>query len=59
MVILPLLGYLYSRFGKPTEANFIDSTKIQVCKNKRISQNKVFKKIGKIGKSTMGWFFWI
>ncbi len=57
MVILPLTAYLYSRFGKPTESNFIDSTKIQVCKNKRISRNKVFNNIGKLGKSTMGWFF--
>ena len=57
MIIVPLVGYLYSRFGEPTKANFMDATKIQVCKNKRISSNKVFKGIGTIGKSTMGWFF--
>lgn len=57
MIIMPLIGYLYSRFGEATEANFVDSTKIQVCKNKRISNNKVFKNIAEIGKSTMGWFF--
>lgn len=35
----------------------IDSTSIKVCHNKRISSNKIFKGVGKIGKSTMGWFF--
>jgi hypothetical protein len=36
---------------------YIDSTKIPVCHNKRINQNKVFSGIANIGKSTMGWFF--
>lgn len=43
--------------GKCTGISFIDSTPIRVCKNKRINQNKVFKNIANIGKSTMGWFY--
>lgn len=43
--------------GKCTGISFIDSTPIRVCKNKRISQNKVFKGIATTGKSTMGWFY--
>jgi len=42
---------------KAREYNYIDSTKIKVCHNKRISNHKVFQGIAKRGKSTMGWFF--
>ena len=37
--------------------SFIDSTPIRACDKKRIKQNKVFKDIATIGKSTMGWFY--
>ena len=43
--------------GNCTGISFVDSTPIRVCKNKRISRNKVFKDIAKVGKSTMGWFY--
>ncbi len=36
---------------------YIDSTKIPVCHNKRTNNHKVFEGIANIGKSTMGWFF--
>ena len=36
---------------------FVDSTKILVCKDKRIKRNKVFKGFAEVGKSSMGWFF--
>jgi hypothetical protein len=42
--------------GNCTGISFIDSTPIRVCKNKRISRNKVFKDVATTGKSTMGWF---
>lgn len=42
--------------GSCTGISFVDSTPIRVCKNKRISRNKVFKGIATTGKSTMGWF---
>jgi len=56
-VLLPLCSYLISRLEDPTGISYIDSTKIGVCGNKRISRNKVFAGLGKIGKTTMGWFF--
>jgi hypothetical protein len=42
--------------GEFTGISFVDSTPLRACKNKQISQNKVFKNIATIGKSTMGWF---
>lgn len=56
-VLLPMCSYLFSRFDEQTGISYIDTTKIQVCGNKRISRNKVFKGLGKVGKTTMGWFF--
>ena len=43
--------------GECTGISYIDSTPIRVCKNKRISRNKVFKGTAQIGKSTMGYFY--
>lgn len=43
--------------ARSTGVSFIDATAIKVCHNKRISRNKVFKGLAKIGKSTMGWFY--
>lgn len=42
--------------GKCTGISFVDSTPIRVCKNKRITANKVFDGLAETGKSTMGWF---
>lgn len=56
--LMPLTLFLKTCcLGKCTGISFIDSTPIRVCKNKRISQNKVFKGIATTGKSTMGWFY--
>jgi hypothetical protein len=57
-VIIPLMLFLKMIcFGECTGITYVDSTKIQVCHNKRIKRNRVFKGMAEIGKSSMGWFF--
>ena len=56
-VLMACLYYLKSRRGKSTGISFVDSTAIPVCHPKRITRNKVFKETGKLGKSSMGWFY--
>lgn len=57
------LSYMYILlnwfFGltNPKGLHFIDSSKIAVCHNKRISSHKVFAGLAKRGKSSMGWFY--
>lgn len=56
--ILPLTLYMKTCcLGECTGISFVDSTPIRACGNKRITQNRVFKDIATIGKSTMGWFY--
>jgi hypothetical protein len=56
-VLLPMTIFAKTCcLGNCTGISFVDSTPIRVCKNKRISRNKVFKGIATTGKSTMGWF---
>ena len=56
--VLPMTIFLKTCcLGKCSGISFVDSTPIRVCKNKRISRNKVFKGIAELGKSTMGYFF--
>jgi len=54
---VPLHALLLNLLGKPTLANFIDSTKVVVCDNHRIRRNKVFRGIASRGMSSMGWFY--
>jgi hypothetical protein len=57
-VFVPLFAYVLSLAGTMTGIAFVDSTSIAVCKNKRISRNRVFKKVAQIGKkTTSGWFY--
>ena len=56
-MMLPLLAYLQSRYGACTGISFIDSTSLEVCDPKRISQHRVFATDARRGKSSMGWFF--
>jgi hypothetical protein len=53
----PMATLLVSLLASPTTANYIDSTKLVVCHNRRIRRNKVFKGLAARGKSSMGWFY--
>lgn len=54
---IPLLALMISLLGKPTLANFVDSTTLDVCDNRRIWKHRVFKGLAARGKSSMGWFY--
>jgi hypothetical protein len=56
-VLVPLLAYLQSRYGACTGISFIDSTSLEVCDPKRISQHRVFATDAKRGKTSTGWFY--
>lgn len=57
-ILFRLLNYLmYHARASGFNIEYIDSTKIAVCHNKRTNSHKLFSGIAKIGKSTMGWFF--
>lgn len=53
----PLLVLLISLLALPTTANYVDSTKLVVCHNRRIRRHKVFRGLAARGKSSMGWFY--
>jgi hypothetical protein len=55
-LILPLVILLHCLKGEETGIYYIDSTKLQICHNKRTGSNRVFGKIAKMGKSSYGWF---
>ena len=55
---LVLLGaFMQTRLGKCSGVSFVDSSKIPVCNNLRINQNKVFEDAAKRGKTSTGWFY--
>jgi len=56
-IFIPIFAYLLHKKGSMTGISFIDSTSIAVCRNKRITRNKVFKGLAKRGKTTTGWFY--
>ena len=45
------------RLSLSTKGNYIDSTKLVVCHNRRIKNHQVHRKFAKRGKSSTGWFF--
>jgi len=55
--LIPLSVYLHSCFGSCTGLSVMDSTKIQVCHNRRIPKHQVFKGIAARGKTSVDWFF--
>ena len=52
-----LAAFLQIRMGNCSGISFVDSTKIKVCHNLRIKQNKVFKKVARRGQTSTGWFY--
>ena len=56
-VLVPMLAYLCSRYGACTGISFIDSTSLEVCSPRRISQHRVFATDARRGKTSMGWFY--
>ena len=54
---VPTVAMLVSLLRSATTANYIDSTKLVVCHNRRIRRHKVFRGLTARGKSSMGWFY--
>lgn len=55
-----LVFMLFVKFkcmGKSAGINFIDSTHIHVCHNRRIHQHKVFEAVAERGQCSLGWFY--
>ncbi len=65
--MIPILNFLYTNFilelVLQTTLNhscglaFADSIKLPVCANSRIHSHKVFKRLTKRGKDSVGWFY--
>lgn len=57
-VAVPMMLFLKSRcLGKSHGINFIDSTHIKVCHNRRIHSHKVFSVVAERGQCSIGWFY--
>lgn len=52
-----LICFLHTRMGECTGINFIDSTPLRVCHNRRIHSHRVMVGLAQRGKSSTGWFF--
>ncbi len=51
-----LEAFMQTRLGECSGVSFVDSSKMAVCNNLRINQNKVFEGVAKRGKTSTGWF---
>jgi hypothetical protein len=54
---LYLLMVMQQRAHLDTEAYYVDSTPLVVCHNKRIKRHKVFSRLARRGKTSVGWFY--
>lgn len=56
-VLMLLTLYLHANFGECSGISFVDSTRLRVCDNKRISSHRVFAAHAGRSKTSMGWFY--
>ena len=56
-VLTLLTLYLHVNFGECSGISFVDSTRLRVCDNKRISSHRVFREHAERSKTSMGWFY--
>ena len=56
-VIIPMCAYLQSRQYPSSEINFVDSTCVKVCHNRRIARHKTFSNIAQRSKTSVDWFY--
>ena len=56
-VLTLLKFYLATRLGACSRVSFVDSTRLRVCDNRRISSYRVFAGVAKESKTSMGWFY--
>lgn len=57
-VAVPMMLFLKNRcLGQSRGINFIDSTHIKVCHNRRIHNHRVFASVAERGQCSIGWFF--
>lgn len=57
-VAIPMMLFLKTKcLGESSGINFIDSTHVKVCHNRRIHNHKVFKGAAERGQCSIGWFY--
>lgn len=57
-VAVPMMLFLKTQcLGQSRGINFIDSTHIKVCHNRRIHNHKVFASVAERGQCSIGWFY--
>ncbi len=57
-VAVPMMLFLKTHsLGESRGINFIDSTHIKVCHNRRIHNHKVFAAVAERGQCSIGWFY--
>ena len=56
-VLMLLTFYFHVHSGECSGISFVDSTRLRVCDNKRISSHSVFAEHAGRSKTSMGWFY--
>lgn len=56
-ILVALCAYLQQCYGRCTGLSFVDSSALQVCHNRRISQHRVFDGVAQRGRTSVDWFY--